>query len=373
MLHSFDRYLAIANNCFSSTKQQSKRESDLDIIRGVAIVLALGWHFNSGTGLFWFDCLEYPGMTFGWAGVDLFFVLSGFLIGRLVFKEIVRTKRFDYKRFIIRRALRLWPTLYLFLLVQFFWGDHDWHTYLIQTLFHVQNYFDSPLLHLWSLSIEEHFYLIFGVLCYFYAFRISHNKMTPIILIALLIICPVIRYLAFASGWSARDIQQQTQFRFDALSAGVLMAYLFVYQEELFVGLLRFKWLWFALTIGGCICLTYTSLESPEDGVFMYTVAWITSASFIMLTYRTDLVKRIPILSRLLIFLGVYSYSLYIWQFSGRHAAAYIQSHFTSLGGHATKIVLQYVTATCVAFAISRLIEKPMIALRDRMFVKPND
>src|SRR4051794_36091592 len=95
------------------------RRLDLDVVRGCAILLALGWHFSKHpSGNRFLDLLQWPGRTFGWAGVDLFFVLSGFFVGQLVLREHQRTGRFDGRRFTVRRALKLWPVLYVFLAVQ---------------------------------------------------------------------------------------------------------------------------------------------------------------------------------------------------------------------------------------------------------------
>src|SRR4051794_35327684 len=148
----------------SEARGTSDRRLDLDVVRGVAILLAIGWHFNkglSGNGVL--DALQWPGRTFGWAGVDLFFVLSGFLVGQLVFKEHQRTGRFDGWRFTVRRALKLWPVLYVFLAVQVISGA-PLDSFLWQTALHVQNYAGTSFKHLWSLAVEEHFYLVLAVL-----------------------------------------------------------------------------------------------------------------------------------------------------------------------------------------------------------------
>src|SRR3954465_4725779 len=87
------------------------RRLDLDVVRGLAIVLALGWNFSGPTGNVLLDALQWPGAQFGWAGVDLFFVLSGFLMGRLVLGEHRRSGGFDGRRFTIRRGLQPWPAL----------------------------------------------------------------------------------------------------------------------------------------------------------------------------------------------------------------------------------------------------------------------
>src|SRR3954449_9781359 len=141
------------------------RRLDLDVVRGVAILLALGWHFSrhpSGNAVL--DALQSPGGTVGWAGVDLFFVLSGFLVGQLALREHQRTGSFCGWRFSARRALKLWPVLYVFLAVQAVAGPEPWDTYLWQCALHLQNYVGTSLVHLWSLAVEEHFYLALVVL-----------------------------------------------------------------------------------------------------------------------------------------------------------------------------------------------------------------
>src|SRR3954453_23216411 len=141
------------------------RRLDLDLVRGVAIRLAMGWHFSrSSSGNPVVDALQWPGGTFGWAGGDLFFVASGFLVGRLVLREHQRTGRFDSWRFSLRRALKLWPVLYVFLVVYAFAGSEPWQSYFWQNALHVQNYAGTSLTHLWSLAVEEHFYLALALL-----------------------------------------------------------------------------------------------------------------------------------------------------------------------------------------------------------------
>src|SRR3954453_12793213 len=147
------------------SRTRAGRRLDLDVVRGLAIVLALGWHFSrerSGNAVL--DALTWPGHSFGWAGVDLFFVLSGFLLGRLVLTEQARTGRFDGRRFTARRVLKLWPVLYVFLAVQALAGSEPWQSYFWQNALHVQNYAGTSLTHLWSLAVEEHFYLALALL-----------------------------------------------------------------------------------------------------------------------------------------------------------------------------------------------------------------
>ena len=83
------------------------RLPELDFARSIAIILALGWHFYTPTGIIFIDLIQAPGQSIGWAGVDLFFVLSGYLIGGLIFKEVLETGEFKSKRFLIRRAFKI--------------------------------------------------------------------------------------------------------------------------------------------------------------------------------------------------------------------------------------------------------------------------
>ena len=144
------------------------REIDLDVVRGFAILLAMGWHLNGPrTGIAPVEILLTPGRMFGWAGVDLFFVLSGFLVGRMIFKEYQRSAGFDYPRFLIRRIFRLWPLLYAFIAVMLSLSGKDKLLSLLKIALHIQNY---PFLgkmktapHTWSLAVEEQFYVLFAI------------------------------------------------------------------------------------------------------------------------------------------------------------------------------------------------------------------
>src|SRR3954465_1146754 len=140
------------------------RRLDLDVVRGLAIVLALGWHFSGPTGNAVLDALQWPGKQFGWAGVDLFFVLSGFLMGGLGLRGPHPSGTFAGGRFTLRRVLKLWPVLYLFLAVHALFGAEPLGSYLWQNALHVQNFAGTSLSPLGSLAVEEPFYLVLALL-----------------------------------------------------------------------------------------------------------------------------------------------------------------------------------------------------------------
>ena len=149
------------------------RLAALDGVRTLAVTLVLLFH------------VRVPGLSGGFLGVDVFFVLSGFLITTLLLRDIVATGRVDLARFWARRMSRLMPAVLLLFVVVGFWGAlaappfrvPDLGADLLWCLLYVGNwhfigsssYFaddgtTSPLLHLWSLGVEEQFYLFWPVL-----------------------------------------------------------------------------------------------------------------------------------------------------------------------------------------------------------------
>ena len=129
-----------------------QRNPALDGLRAVAILMVLGYHANKG----WVPAGSW--------GVILFFVLSGYLITRLLCIEQDRTGRIDVRAFYLRRAFRLLPALVVLCLVLLAIGV-DWSR-VFPALGYYSNYARisgvdvGPLTHTWSLAVEEHFYLL---------------------------------------------------------------------------------------------------------------------------------------------------------------------------------------------------------------------
>lgn len=200
------------------------RNPALDGCRGIAILLVVAFH--------WFGAPfsdAYPHsfivrvLDLGWCGVDLFFVLSGFLIGGILLDHLNSPNYF--KTFYIRRAFRILPPYVLFiaaieLLVRIAGlGRTPWYSFLFTANF---TFFLGTIWigmqHLWSLAAEEQFYLILAPLLYW------NRRVVPVIAVAAVVLSPIIRYFEWLKfGYlGARFLPFG---HMDGLFAGVLIAY----------------------------------------------------------------------------------------------------------------------------------------------------
>ena len=152
---------------------------DIDGLRAIAVISVIFYHADNS-----FNNLKIlPG---GFIGVDIFFVISGFLITSIILRELNETGTFSFKNFYLRRLKRIIPVLLLVFIstFPFIWlffvptSFLDFSKSLISSLFFLSNYhfyfsgelYDAessllkPLMHTWSLSIEEQYYLIFPII-----------------------------------------------------------------------------------------------------------------------------------------------------------------------------------------------------------------
>ncbi len=137
-----------------------ERQPGLDLLRAAAVLLVICYH----AGNFGFS-LPYEGQRFGWIGVDLFFVLSGYLIGGQLLAPLARGERLDVPRFFRRRALRILPAYFVVLAVYVLLPSRrEWPEMppLWKFLCFVQNiglHGGTAFSHAWSLCVEGQFYL----------------------------------------------------------------------------------------------------------------------------------------------------------------------------------------------------------------------
>lgn len=206
---------------------------ELDSVRGVAVLTVLFFHgfgFEFGTKYLsgiprWFVAMTVP----GWAGVNLFFVLSGFLITGILLDT--KDNPHYYKRFYLRRALRILPAYYAVLLVLcivpltgwFAHRDISWPFIALSTVFlaNVAPLFGVPIQYgvLWSLAVEEHFYLIWPAVV-----KVLSRRSVGLCAAVIFLGSPILRFAIFKLGYTISP--GYTWFVADGLALGALLAIL---------------------------------------------------------------------------------------------------------------------------------------------------
>jgi peptidoglycan/LPS O-acetylase OafA/YrhL len=198
---------------------------ELDVLRGLAILAVLFYH-----GLYWSNAtssnhlatLFIKATVVGWLGVNLFFVLSGFLItGTLI---DTKGRPSFYRKFYLRRALRILPAYLALVLFLLLIGWLSFASATVALLFLTNNYRLNTFFHvgygpLWSLSVEEQFYLIWPSI----VGRVSVRVLT-FISIALCLVEPFLRWLDASGHLRLGDVNQATYLIADNLALGALAA-----------------------------------------------------------------------------------------------------------------------------------------------------
>ena len=296
-----------------------EREDALDGLRGAALVLVMVAHLYrfepSNAFLHWLNRL----FGSGWMGVDLFFALSGFLITRLLLAE--RDSPTRYRDFYMRRALRIMPAYYAYLLLVFLLLRpdlaKDWaltFALFAQNLVLVGNDGVGPwrgLDHLWSISVEEQFYLLWPLLLY----RIPQQHLRWFCLTVIALAWPL-KLLLLRGDWPLAFYVIPAS-RMDVLAAGALAAVLW---GQLAPNALFWKLLGPSL-LGMFLLLIVLFFELEGFGMHkpgvMAAISVLLAPALAGLVLAASQARRFPLLCRVLrvkplFFLGRYSYGIYL-------------------------------------------------------------
>lgn len=364
---------------------QTKRILQLDVLRAIAILLVLGRHtpvLPKYAGHF--QLLAEPWVRMGWSGVELFFVLSGFLIGGLLFQEIKARGSLDIRRFLVRRAFKIWPSYFVYLgFVALFilFVSHEIPARelagrMLPNLLHLQNYLGSPRTHTWSLAVEEHFYITLPFLLAWLSTG-GRLRLIPGVSVALLALVAGLRVLTALQHpeYDADVARYPTHLQMDALFFGVTLAYVYHYCPEKMKAVARHRLLLYA---AAAVLLAPVALLEVNKGFLGRTLGH----TGLVLGYGSLLVALVhtPIRglwlapAQALGWVGVYSYSIYLWhQETARFSMRLLIDTGVLDGGSLTVrwvviMVLYLALAIFPAVLMARLVEMPALALRDRLF-----
>lgn len=212
----------------------------LDVLRSLAIILVVSGHYYGefsdaqGTTL---AIRQFPFFYFAWTGVDLFFVLSGYLIGRQLWRELTVRNTINIPRFLLKRGFRIWPYYFVFLA----WSisiSHQPISKFLPDLFFLSNYLPGAVAGTWSLSTEEQFYIFVPILlCAVGTFIAAKRHF--LVIIGLLVALPFIRYLTerayhgeLTHDVGVRLIQLPFHTHADGLLAGLLLSWVSILKPD---------------------------------------------------------------------------------------------------------------------------------------------
>lgn len=343
----------------------------------VAIVWVMLFHSflvgGLGDGFAWLS-------HYGWAGVDIFFVLSGFLIGRQLLQPLRHGEPLRLGAFYARRAWRILPAFAVVLAVYACFpalreapGMQPWWQFATFTVNLLSDYtHNQAFSHAWSLCVEEHFYIVFPLLAWMLSRRVSIARFASVcaavVLAGIALRSAVWLHdvrLDSSRNWFIEDIYYPTWMRFDGLLAGVMLATWRVYKPD--------AWnIWqrhanMALLAGCAMLLAAFWLFHDRTGLPANSLGWpVLSLGFGLLVFAgagcNSLIgrHRVPAAS----WLAAISYSLYLSHKLAMHAVHEWLATMPSMPG--SLIFILYAAAILVVGAMLHYaVERPFLRWRD--------
>jgi peptidoglycan/LPS O-acetylase OafA/YrhL len=303
-----------------------KYHHHLDGLRGIAVIMVMFFHFFQTQKSEYYILKLIKSMSvFGQTGVVLFFVLSGFLITRILINT--RESKNYFKVFFARRSLRIFPLYYMFLFIYFYLvpfisydfelenisfinlGDQLFYYCYLQNFAMTFDWFKQigpP--HLWSLAVEEHFYLFWPFIIYYLPVNKIYSFIFWLILITFIIRFVMIFYYGF---------QNPFYFTLTNLDSLVLGAFLAILEIKRFLIIKNLKLFIFILSVSSFVLVLLTVFNIGQIkylflnltiSIIYFSLIGIIVSSSERKTFLLSFLK-----SRGLIYIGSISYGLYVF------------------------------------------------------------
>jgi peptidoglycan/LPS O-acetylase OafA/YrhL len=358
----------------------TNRNHGLDTLRSVAIILVLMFHYDAlSTGKHFFGIIGH----IGYIGVDLFFVLSGYLIGNQIFSAFVARKTFSLKIFYYRRLLRTLPN-YLIVLALYFCipavRESPLTTPLWKFLTFTQNFdlHDSAFNQAWSLCIEEQFYLVLPLIALLIAYkgsiRIAWIFVATILFIG--IICRASLWATYIQHTSnpyqlsdmyGAKIYYPTYNRLDGLMFGVALAMLQNFHPECWSRITTKGNVWFVLGLLGCgfTCYEFFNITGLFSTALGYPLRALSFAALTLAALSPGAwLNRTRIPGAMT--LAVLSYAIYL---THKQLIYLMNSGLSYLAVQPTIhiVILTMIICLMGAWLLYTFIESPFLKLREKI------
>lgn len=305
----------------------SNYRPDIDGLRAISVIAVILYHF------------DFEFIKGGFLGVDIFFVISGFLITNILLEEI-KKQNYNYIYFLLRRARRILPCLFMVIsftiFLSFFFMTPAYYTEFaksaISSLIFVSNFFFweqvnyfhelatfTPLLHTWSLSIEEQFYILYPFVIWFF----YKNFEGKYLLLTLILILVASLFIASSFGSFTSKYFNNVEWKWlNPTSASFYFTPMRAWEIILgCIAALSFKKIIFRNFFTNILCLIafaniifsfiYFNKSSPLPS-YLSLLPTISVLLIIIFNSKNNLTYRI-LSNKILVFIGLISYSLYLW------------------------------------------------------------
>ncbi|OAN14314.1 hypothetical protein A3K86_12105 [Photobacterium jeanii] len=299
--------------------QPIKYRPDVDGLRAIAVIAVIIFHLNSS----W--------LSGGFIGVDIFFVISGFIITTAIYSHM-QCGAFSFSEFYIKRIKRILPLFYLvatcsFCIAYFLYLPEDFvrvaDSVRYASAFIANVYFERnsgyfapssdvlPLLHIWSLSVEEQFYLIWPV-CLFLLLKFVNNNKLMTILITIFIVA--ISYSQISTITAPNAAYFLLQSRLFEMFSGALLAIVCVDKRNRNIHFTFLTYQVLSIVGAGVLVILFFSYSSNISfpGINALWVV-LATAALIFSGERSNTLSCCILSNKVVAFLGKISYSLYLW------------------------------------------------------------
>jgi peptidoglycan/LPS O-acetylase OafA/YrhL len=363
----------------------SAREPGLDLMRAIAILWVMLFHmrFVLQRGIW-----SGPG-NYGWMGVDLFFVLSGYLIGSQLLRPYTRGSRPSIGGFYMRRAFRVLPAYWTVLLFYFaIPGFREapglspaWQFLTFTENFRIDYLNDQAFSHVWSLCVEEHFYLVLPLLIFLLMRQPSFGKALSVILGILCFGIAIRTYIYlhqvqvfprddydFALAY-AEKIYYPTHTRLDGLLVGVILATIKIFRPAWWQRAMSHGYL---LLVGGiALCAWAMWLFADRLSFSAAVVGYPLLSMGLGLLVASSVAPTSP-LSKVRGFglIAALAYSTYLTHKEVIHFVYHHLPRLVEARGWVALIVY-FAFSFAAAFVLYMAIERPFLRLRERISSKP--
>lgn len=355
----------------------SKRHLGLDLLRVLALVLVLGRHMEPRP-----DRIPLAGFWDAWhanngAGVDLFFVLSGFLVSGLLFSEYKKLGSLSISRFYVRRGWKIYPSFYVLLLFAclYQWlalGQPVRDRALFSELVFIQNYNAPFWNHTWTLAAEEHFYLLLPLVL---SILIRKNRgaqnpfrAVPYLVLAVSISCLAIRIANYLlrSDYSFRTHVFPTHLRIDSLLFGVAISYAHHFHGPWLQR--TFRPLRHVLIALGVAVLASAALLPSYRGFYVhtfgFTVHYLATGALMVGVMHSEVPSNRLTIS--IAKVATFSYSIFLWHMALMYWA---MPHLRALSlSWELRTAIYMLGAMAIGTTMAHLLELPLLRYRDRKF-----